>query len=107
MFRSETPDPQSRDAFGIEAIELLGEQPHRLQPLDRQGALDQAEHRFAADSPHWPVTLWTQHPDEPLLLGIVRDEHERRRAATVPTLPRGPELRLVNRRRARIFDAVQ
>jgi hypothetical protein len=29
MLRSETPDLQSGDALGIEAIELLGEQPHR------------------------------------------------------------------------------
>lgn len=37
MFRAEILDLQSRDALGIEALELLGQQAHRLEALDRQG----------------------------------------------------------------------
>ena len=57
MLGSEPLDLKSRDALCIEAIKLLGQQPHRLQPLDRQGALDETDQRFAADPSHRAVTL--------------------------------------------------
>ncbi len=38
MLGSESLDLQSGDALGVEAIELLGQQPHRLQPLDRRAS---------------------------------------------------------------------
>jgi hypothetical protein len=57
MLGSEPLDLQSRDALGIEAIKLLGQQPHGLKPLDRQGALDETDQRFAADPSHRAVTL--------------------------------------------------
>ena len=107
MLGSEPLDLQSGDAFGIEAIELLGQQPHRLQPLDRQRALDQTDQRFAADPPHRAVTLGTQYAHVARLLGIVRHEHQWRGAAALPTLPRRSQFRLLDRRGPRVLDPVE
>ena len=87
MLSSEPLDFQPGDALGIEAIELLGQQPHRLQPLDRQGPLDQAQQRFAANPPHRAVALRTEDPHKALLLGIVSQEHQRRGPTALPTFP--------------------
>lgn len=96
-----------RSARAIEAIELLGQQPHRLQPLDRQGALDQTNQRLASDSPQRSVTLGTQYSHIARLFGIVGHQHQRRGTTTLPALPRRSQLGLFHCRGARVLDSVE
>ncbi len=106
MLGSKPAHLQPSDALGVELVELLSEQPARVQPPQRERALDEPEQRLAAHAPHRPLALRAEHAHVTRLLGVVADEDQRDRAAALAALPGGAQARLLDARRVRVLDPV-
>ena len=103
---AKTADDQTRDAGGVEPLQLLGEAPDRLNPAEAGGLPNQREERLGADTAQWPVPLRSEHPHMALFLGIVGDQQQGVRAATLAFLPRGTDLAFLGGCGAAELDAV-
>ncbi len=106
MLAAQPTDRESRDAFGVEPLDLLGDLPHGLELPQSRRPRDQVEERLGPDPPHRPFRLRSEHAQPALILGIVGDQQQRHGAAAPAPLPGGSHPALVHRRRVRILDAV-
>jgi hypothetical protein len=88
-------------------IQLLGEDPHRLEPRKTRQALDKAQKCRGINRPKWSsLSERTKGVQHPLLLGVIRDEQEWLRPASTPTAPLAPQRWLISDGSARDLDAV-
>jgi hypothetical protein len=106
VLSAEAAHLQPGDAFCIEALDLLGHEAHGEQSLERRCALHEPEQRLGAHAPHGSVLLGTEHAHQTGGIGVIGDDDERRRAATLALAVRGAKLRLVERSGSGVLDAV-
>ena len=74
MFSAKPADDQTRDAFGVEPLQLSSERANRLDSAKAGNFLDQPKQRLGADAAQWPIPLRAEHSHVPFTVGIVRNQ---------------------------------